>query len=75
MLLPPRPLHALQRQAYVMAELADADGSPIPGYGRDGCVYQDRDSAELPPRWAGRDGTELAGKPVRLRLGLRDATV
>ena len=67
--------NAQQRQAYVMAELLDARGRPIPGFEKEKCIVQDKDGVDLPLRWAGRDTPALAGRIVAVRFYLRDATI
>jgi len=69
------PSTNMHKQAYLMAELQDAEGSAIEGYECERCAFLDVDQPDLPLRWGGKDGTELAGKQVRLRLFFRDATV
>lgn len=69
----PRPnMHV---QAYVMAELQEANGRVLQGYERERCAHLDVDRPDLPLRWDGKDGTDLAGRQGRLRLCFRDATV
>jgi hypothetical protein len=65
----------LQRQAYVMAELLDANGRTIPGYERENCSFGDVDSADLPLVWDGKTGTALTGKTVQLRFWFRNARI
>ena len=62
-------------QAYLMAELRDAQGRVIPGYERAKCLFENVDGHALPLRWGDRDGSELAGQMVRLRFYLRDARI
>lgn len=55
-------------------QLEDADGAPVPGYTLDDCheIYGDR--IAYPVAWREKNGcAELAGKPVRMRIVLRDA--
>jgi len=69
------------RQAYIMAELLDADNSKaIPGFEKEKCVLMNT-SGKTPLRWA-KDIAQLkqleqtvAGKSVRLRFYFRDATL
>jgi len=67
--------HGMLRQAYIMAELLQADGTPVPGFEREKCTLQDVDGLRLPLRWDGVDTASLAGTEARLRLFLRDATI
>ena len=60
-------------QAYVMAELWDERGCVVPGYERASCLFENVDGRALPLRWGEKDGSELAGRAVRLRFYLRDA--
>ena len=62
-------------QAYIMAELRDAEGGVIAGYDRTKCLFEDCDGRKLPLVWEGKNGRELAGKQVRVRLFLRDAKI
>ena len=62
-------------QAYIMAELRDADGEVIAGYERTKCLFEDRDGRELPLVWEGKNGGEFAGQQVRIRFFLRDAKI
>jgi hypothetical protein len=65
----------LQRQAYVMAELLDAEGRTIPGYEKDNCCFGDVDRPDLPLVWAGKTGSTLAGQTVQLRFYFRNARI
>jgi hypothetical protein len=67
--------HFQEKQAYIMVELLDKQGRAIPGYEKEKCYFQDVDASDLPLRWEGRDGVELAGRPARLRFYLRSARV
>ena len=59
----------------VQVEVQDEAGTPIEGYGLDDCPAIFCDSLRRVVRWKERGGDlrALAGKPVRLRLVLRDA--
>jgi len=59
----------------VQVEIQDEAGTPIDGYGLDDCPAIFCDSLCRVVRWKERGGDlrALAGKPVRLRLVLRDA--
>jgi hypothetical protein len=67
--------HFQEKQAYVMVELLDEQGRVIPGYNKERCFFQDVDATDLPLRWGGRDGTELAGRRLHLRFYLRSARI
>lgn len=67
--------HFQEKQAYIMVELLDEQGRVIPGYTKEQCYFQDVDAADLPLVWDDRDGTELAGRRVRLRFYLRSARI
>ena len=60
----------------VRAELRDAAGKPLAGFGLRDCLPLVGDQIEGAVRWkSGRDLGALAGKGVRLRLVVRDADV
>jgi len=67
------PGRGLFQQAYVMAEVLDADGHVVPGYEKEKCVLRSRDDTRLPLRWESRDATELSGQNVSLRFYMRDS--
>jgi hypothetical protein len=62
-------------QAYIMAEVLDAAGEPVPGYERKHCLFENEDGQTLPMKWGEKTGEELAGDLVRLRFYLRDAKI
>lgn len=58
----------------IQVEIQDAAGQPVPGYGQAECPEMFGDDLALVVRWQkGGDVRPLAGKPVQLRLVLRDA--
>ena len=59
----------------VRVEIQDVDGTPLDGYALDECPPIFCDSLSHVVRWeyTGGDVRELAGKPVRLRVELKDA--
>ncbi|MDH7569161.1 MAG: hypothetical protein QHJ73_06200 [Armatimonadota bacterium] len=58
----------------VRVELQDAGGDPIPGFRLEECPEVFGDSVERAVTWKeGSDVSRLAGRPVRLRVFLRDA--
>jgi len=58
----------------VRIELQDEAGEPIPGFGLADCNEQFGDQLDRVVSWkSGTDVGQLAGKPVRLRIELRDA--
>lgn len=65
----------MQGQAYIMAELLDADGTVIEDFEKGKCVIQHMNDNTVSLRWGDVDGSALAGKNVRLRLYLRDARI
>ncbi len=82
--MPARPLllnasapagQGLFNQAYVAVELRDEADRTIPGYEYDKCVLRAVDDTRIPLRWETRDGTELAGRKIRLRFYLRSARI
>jgi hypothetical protein len=57
-------------------EIQDAAGVPLPGYALDDCIPIIGDEIERAVSWkAGAEVAALAGKPVRLRLVMKDADV
>ena len=62
--------------AYVMCELVDDRGQVVDGYDREQCsLTPPLDLLHHPLRWAGKDGSDLAGERLRLRIYLRTANV
>ncbi|MDQ3624926.1 MAG: hypothetical protein M3463_21005 [Verrucomicrobiota bacterium] len=60
----------------VAIEIQDADGGPIPGFALADCQSVTYDDIDRVIAWKnGSDVSALAGKPVRLRLMLKDADV
>ena len=60
----------------VRVELQDEGGQPIEGYGMDDCPEIYGDDIERAVHWKdGVDVSALAGRPVRMRMVLRDADV
>lgn len=60
----------------VRVELQDAQGKPLDGYRLQDCHEIFGDSLDYVVRWRkGEDVATLAGKPVRLRIALREADV
>lgn len=60
----------------VRVEIQDRDGEPVKGYSLDDCPEIFGDEIERVVRWKrGRDVSRLAGKPIRLRLVVKDADV
>ena len=58
----------------LLAELLRADGASIPGFGMEECRGFYGDRVDFAMEWnGGRDLGELAGRPVRLRVRLREA--
>ena len=55
-------------------EVQDAAGAPLPGFALEECCHTFGDSLERPVVWkGGSDLGALAGRPVRLRVVLKDA--
>jgi hypothetical protein len=55
-------------------ELADENGTPIPGFTHDDCQPMRGNGVALPVGWRGEpDLGEFAGRPVRLRVRLQNA--
>jgi len=58
----------------VVVELQDASGKAIPGFAMDDCPPIYGDEIERMVKWnGGSDVSSLAGKPVKLRVKLKDA--
>lgn len=58
----------------IHVELQDADGNPIPGYTLDDSVEQIGNELNRVVSWkGGQSVSKLAGKPIRLRLHVKDA--
>jgi hypothetical protein len=58
----------------IAIELQDADGKPIPGYTMDDCPPIYGDEIERVVKWkSGSELSSLAGKPIRLRIRMKDA--
>lgn len=72
---------ALQRGAYVYAELCDAQGRAVPGYESEKCLIADTNALDLRLVWRDpgtsveRDTRPLAGFVATLRVAMRDARV
>ena len=63
-------------QGTLRAEVQDEAGKPIPGFAFADCVPTQGDGVRLPVRWRGdADLAKLAGRTVRLRLALADASL
>lgn len=59
-----------------MAELLDDSDRVFPGYEKEHCIFQPTvDAADIPLRWAGKNGSELQGKRMRVRFHLRNADI
>ena len=68
--------YATSAAGSVAVELQDADGSPLSSFALADCEVMIGDEIEAVVRWRdGADVSSLAGRPVRLRLVLRDADV
>jgi hypothetical protein len=60
----------------VRVELQDAAGKPLPGFALGDAAETIGNDLDRVVRWkAGSDVSALAGKPIRLRLVLKDADV
>jgi hypothetical protein len=58
----------------IQVEIQDTDGNPVPGFTLADCHEQFGDELERIVSWkSGTDVSKLSGKPVRLRLVLKDA--
>ena len=66
--------YATSAAGSVRVELADQEGTPVPGFEVDNCRENYGDEIEQVVTWTeGSDMGSLAGKPVRLRFLLKDA--
>lgn len=68
-----KPYEGETGRAYLMAELRDTENQVIPGYERQKFLLENIDARALPLEWEGKNGSELAGKTLRLRFFFRDA--
>jgi len=60
----------------IRVEIQDADGTPIPGFTLDDCIEIIGDELHRKVSWAnGADVSELATKPIRIRVVSNDADV
>ena len=67
-------LNADAAQGSIAVEALDADGQPIPGFGRDASVTLTTDNIRHPLAWKGhKDLHQLQGRPIRLRFHLKQA--
>jgi hypothetical protein len=63
-------------ESYVLAELIDGSGKVIKGYDRESCQIQGPiDQLQHPLLWNGKDGSDLAGDRIRLRIYLRGSNL
>ena len=66
--------YATSAAGQLQVEIQDADGRPIPGFSLDDSALLIGDRIGGEARWkSGPDVGSLAGKPVRLRVAMRDA--
>ncbi|MBX9790676.1 MAG: hypothetical protein K2Y37_17300 [Pirellulales bacterium] len=59
----------------VRVEIQDAEGKPLPGFALDDCIEIIGDELDRVVAWKGGGLSALAGKPIRLRIALKDADV
>ena len=58
----------------ILVELQDESGEPLPGFALDDCDVVFGDKIEAPVSWGGNvDVSGLRGRPVRVRVRMRDA--
>lgn len=61
---------------FVRVALEDTEGNSLPGFALDDCVPVEGDSVRHVVRWTGgQDLSALAGRPVRMRIVARDASL
>jgi len=66
--------YATSAAGSIRIELQDADGDPVPGYSSEECDEIYGDQLDRTVTWQGKgDVGELAGKPVRMVVQLKDA--
>ena len=66
--------YATSAAGSIRVEIQDADGKPLDGFHLEDCPEIFGDSIERTVFWtAGSDLSKLAGRPVRLRMILKDA--
>ena len=66
----------VRESGYVRVELQGEDGAPLPGFALDDCVPLAGDNVRHTVSWkAGADLSALAGKPTRMRVVARDASL
>ncbi len=69
-------VNADARAGLLRVEVLDHEGRPVPGYGREDCDPIRQDSLRRTVTWKGRNAvTSLAGKPIRLRFYLEEASL
>ncbi|MDA1053975.1 MAG: hypothetical protein O3C40_26295 [Planctomycetota bacterium] len=59
----------------VRVELQNSDGKPLAGYSLADCKPLQEDSIKQAVAWSGGDLSSLAGKPVRVRIEVKDADI
>ena len=58
----------------VRVALLDAEGTPLPGFGREDCAWINADEIDHRVEWkSGSDLSRLAGQPVRVEFTMRNA--
>ena len=62
-------------QSYLMVAACDEAGNPILGFEREKCLIRREDRIDIPLKWTGKSGRELAGKKICLRFFMRSANV
>lgn len=61
---------------WIRAEVLNASGEVLDGYGRHESVAFDGDALSHPMRWNGKPGlTELRGQDIRLKFSITNATM
>ena len=71
----PGPRRAREHGGALAVELLDEQGKVLPGYARSEGALPKASTLAAPLRWAGRTGTELAGRTVRMRFHTANARV
>lgn len=68
-------INADARHGRIQAELLDAAGKPIPGRELTSSIPFQGDALDAPLRWDSITTDELAGRPIRIRFHLRNASL
>ena len=59
----------------LIVEVLDEARNPVPGYQRDHCKPVKKDATAIAVRWQDADLSSLAGRPVRFKFYLKEASL